>query len=986
LFCLIGMSKTVGNYTLVEKLGQGSYATVYKAHHKSNGGDYAVKVISREKIGSAKLQMNLEQEISIMKEINHENVVRLFGTFTSKNNIYLVLEFCGGGDLQLFIRKNKRLEESVARRFLIQLARGLHFLHSKNIIHRDIKPQNLLLSEFSPNATIKFADFGFAKHLHEASMAQTPCGTPLYMAPEIFEMKEYDAKADVWSIGCVLFEMCTGEPPFKGSNHRELFMNIRSKSLRLPSNVTLSPEVTEILQRLLELNPQRRVSLDMLYRVTERMAGLLGDSDVQDKARTDTSSSGSGVVGTVSASSQSGVQQQEDTREQNVGTSNRSQQSTQQQLSQGNDNKDPDITEQVSGSAFGPTRATPPPVSNSPATRLQTNNSGSDSSSPSTSSSNNSVGRRRASGDFSDMPQGEREGSIRRVRSREKVQDRNSPPSALDTPGAGGTTSSSMTPATATMLVKLANTGTSPNAERTLSEHIPQGVGSGGGGALSAVSKALSSAFSSGQDSPDDEGRNQQRSGTPQSRGSPHEGGRYVRTPPVSGGGPNGSKSQISHLSNANTYGRDSDDFVLIDEPTNSNAGSNATWKTSEAQGGGQVSRPNRDRDDRGITINQPGQQQGSPSARWYNGSPGSNIGINLNVEATTPTSAGGGGLLTDSSAYQQQQSSEVLQLSQCAHRCQYITSIVAALTKHADSVVREILAKYGKTISKEMDREAILGLDGRRSSDEDNSLGNKDISPRRRSSSGGESYNMYSSSNQQLASNLQMLSDALCVPFSFYLHSMNYIQDAIQRTATLRQQQQSDAVSLQDAGGHTRLSPKSSSPAGHQSANSPSPSSYFLGQLDSLVTGLTQRFDQLMSRAESCQKWIRSDATYPVPEPYIYQAALKLGQEAAVEELLGNLAVACTHYWDAKLLIECVLLSASEATDRRVLQGYAKMFLDQFAVCEKSGELLDYDRSNIGTRAKGYSHSPGSNSSFDSHMSINSNNTNNNTPNNANA
>lgn len=967
------MSKTVGNYTLVEKLGQGSYATVYKAHHKSNGGGYAVKVISREKIGSAKLQMNLEQEISIMKEINHENVVRLFGTFTSKNNIYLVLEFCGGGDLQLFIRKHKRLEESVAKSFLIQLARGLHFLHSKNIIHRDIKPQNLLLSEFSPNATIKFADFGFAKHLHEASMAQTPCGTPLYMAPEIFEMKEYDAKADVWSIGCVLFEMCTGEPPFKGSNHRELFMNIRSKSLRLPSNVTLSPEMTEILQRLLELNPQRRVSLDMLYRVTERMAGLLGDSGTQDKTGVDTSTSGSGIVGTVTSSSQSGVQQQ-NTAQQITGSSSRSPNSTPQQP-QSDDKKDPDITEQVSGSAFGSSRSTPPPFTNSPAIRLRTNNSGSDSSSPSTSGSNNSVGRRRSSGDFSDVPHGEREGSLRRVRSREKVQGRNSPPSGQDTPSVVGTTSSSMTPATATMLVKLANTGTSPNAERTLSDQIPQGVGSGGGGALSAVSKALSSAFSSGQDSPDDDGSNQQRSGTPQSRESPCESNRYIRTPPASGGGTNSGKSQISQV-NANTYGRDSDDFVLIDEPTSSNAGSNATWKTSEAQGGGLVSRPNRDRDDKSITINQSGQQQGSPSARWYSGSPGANIAVNLNIDATTPNSTAGGGLLTESSSYHQQQSSEALQLSQCAHRCQYITSIVAALTKHADSVVREILTKYGKTISKEMDREAILGLDGGRSGDEDGGLGNKDLSPRRRSSSGGEGYNMFSSSNQQLASNLQMLSDSLCVPFSFYLHSMNYIQDAIQRTATLRQQQQSDALSLQDAGGRQRLSPQSSSPSG-QSAISPSPSSYFLGQLDSLVTGLTQRFDQLMNRAESCQKWIRSDANYPVPEPYIYQAALKLGQEAAVEELLGNLGVACTHYWEAKLLIECVLLSASEATDRRVLQGYAKMFLDQFAVCEKSGELLDYDHnSNIGTRAKGYSHSPGSNSSFDSHMSINSNNT----------
>jgi serine/threonine-protein kinase ULK/ATG1 len=879
------MSKTVGNYTLVEKLGQGSYATVYKAHHKLNGGEYAVKVISREKIGSPKLQANLEQEISIMKEVSHQNVVRLYGTFTSKNNIYLVLEYCGGGDLQIFIRKHKRLEESVARGFLIQLARGLHFLHSKNVIHRDIKPQNLLLSEFSPNATIKFADFGFAKHLHEASMAQTPCGTPLYMAPEIFEMKEYDAKADVWSIGCVLFEMCTGEPPFKGSNHRELFMNIRSKSLRLPSNVTLSSEVTEILQRLLELNPQRRVSLDMLYRVTERMSEMLVLPE-------STNSQGAvpGIIGSASVPSQ----HEEDKVEPKVEPKEESHQD--QRETQHNNNKDPDITEQVSGSAFGSTPSTvPPSVVPSNTAMPHTSQGGSDSSSSSSNSngSNGGAVRRKDSGDF--PLSGERDGALRRIRSRDKVQGRNSPPSAQDSGGAGGgSTGSSMTPATATMLVKLANPSTSPNAERVLSEHIPQGVGTGGGG-LSAVSKALSSAFAPGQDLPDDDS-NSQRLAAPLTRGSPQESNRYLRSSSASGGNSSGRSLKYSDSPNASvnnpSYGRDSDDFVLIDEPTIGKDGS--TWKNTDTlgSGGGQLSRSSRDRDNKNISINQQAQQSGSPSAHWYGGSPGSNLGINMNIDTG---SGGAAGLLTDSSSYQQQQSSEVLQLSQCAHRCQYITSIVAALTKHADSVVREILTKYGKTISKELDREAILGIDRKKSGDDDSHPGSREVSPRRRSSSGGDGFNIFSSSNQQLASNLQMLSDALCVPFSFYLHSMNYIQDAIQRTATLKMQQQTDAMSLQDGGsggGRNRHSPQASSPAGHLSSAPASPSSYFLGQLDSLVAGLSQRFDQLMGRAESCQKWIRADATYPVPEPYIYQAALKLGQEAAVEELLGNLGV----------------------------------------------------------------------------------------------
>jgi hypothetical protein len=215
------------------------------------------------------------------------------------------------------------------------------------------------------------------------------------------------------------------------------------------------------------------------------------------------------------------------------------------------------------------------------------------------------------------------------------------------------------------------------------------------------------------------------------------------------------------------------------------------------------------------------------------------------------------------------------------------------------------------------------------------------------------------------------MLSDALCVPFSLYLHAMNYIQDAIQRTVSLKDSQNQPS----ETNSSRRTPPLSNSPSMQPSPNSTSPSSYFMDQMDSLVEGLSQRFDQLMGRAENCQKWIRSDATYPVPEPFIYQAALDLGQQASLEELLGNLAIACEHYWDAKLLMEGVLLSASEAADKRILQGYAKIFLDQFVICEKSkNSLLDYERVGV---AKSYenksSFSPGSASSIDSHVSGNS-------------
>jgi serine/threonine-protein kinase ULK/ATG1 len=175
------MSKSVGDYILREKIGKGSYADVYKGVHKITGINYAIKTIFKENLSDPKLLMGLESEIKIMREFSHQNIVKLHEYFSSEKNFYLVLELCEGGDLSKYIKKSKRLSERVAHSFLLQLVNGLTFLQDKNFIHRDLKPANVLLTEFSENATLKLADFGFAKHLAGASLAQTRCGTPLYM-------------------------------------------------------------------------------------------------------------------------------------------------------------------------------------------------------------------------------------------------------------------------------------------------------------------------------------------------------------------------------------------------------------------------------------------------------------------------------------------------------------------------------------------------------------------------------------------------------------------------------------------------------------------------------------------------------------------------------------------------------------------------------------------------------------------------------------
>ena len=255
-------------YVIERKLGIGSYATVWLARttasETAQSTVVAVKAIERSRL-TKKLQENLESEIAILRDFSHPHLVGFVELRKRPAKIFLVLEYLAGGDLQKFIKARKRLKEPVARRFLGHLASGLKFLWSKNLIHRDLKPQNLLLTDFSDDGFLKIADFGFARHLETAALAETLCGSPLYMAPEILSFKRYDAKADLWSVGAVLFEMLAGEPPFSGRDHRELLKNIKRKALRLPRDVAVSGECLKVLQILLKRDPIARCAFEEFF-------------------------------------------------------------------------------------------------------------------------------------------------------------------------------------------------------------------------------------------------------------------------------------------------------------------------------------------------------------------------------------------------------------------------------------------------------------------------------------------------------------------------------------------------------------------------------------------------------------------------------------------------------------------------------------------------------------------------------------------------
>ncbi|KAG0010988.1 Serine/threonine-protein kinase, partial [Entomortierella chlamydospora] len=316
----------VGDYIVEHEIGRGSFATVYKGHHRITKESVAIKSVLRSKL-TKKLLENLASEINILKGIRHDHIVALVDCKETESHIHLVMEYCSQGDLSQYIKRGGDgppslpsppgggLHEVVVRHFLKQLASALEFLRSKNLIHRDLKPQNLLLHPPSNSKegsgyglpVLKVADFGFARSLPRLSLAETLCGSPLYMAPEILHYEKYDAKADLWSVGTVLYEMCTGKPPFRAHNHVELLKRIEQAQdvITFPgdnvagdragsstsqrhhhSTVTISEDIKDLIRQLLKRNPVERISFEEFF-----MNPTVSNSPLRSRSRSSRSSS-----------------------------------------------------------------------------------------------------------------------------------------------------------------------------------------------------------------------------------------------------------------------------------------------------------------------------------------------------------------------------------------------------------------------------------------------------------------------------------------------------------------------------------------------------------------------------------------------------------------------------------------------------------------------------------------------------------------------
>ncbi|KAM6555433.1 hypothetical protein CsatB_002452 [Cannabis sativa] len=244
----------VENYHVIELVGEGSFGKVYKGRRKFTGQTVAMKFIMKHG-KSDKDVHNLRQEIEILRKLKHENIIEMLDSFESPQEFCVVTEFAQG-ELFEILEDDKCLPEEQVQAIAKQLVRALHYLHSNRIIHRDMKPQNILIGKGS---IVKLCDFGFARAMSMNTVVlRSIKGTPLYMAPELVREQPYNHTADLWSLGVILYELFVGQPPFYTNSVYALIRHIVKDPVKYPDNI--SAEFKSFLKGLLNKVPQNRLT------------------------------------------------------------------------------------------------------------------------------------------------------------------------------------------------------------------------------------------------------------------------------------------------------------------------------------------------------------------------------------------------------------------------------------------------------------------------------------------------------------------------------------------------------------------------------------------------------------------------------------------------------------------------------------------------------------------------------------------------------
>ncbi|NWY48183.1 STK36 kinase, partial [Sylvia atricapilla] len=242
------------NYHVLEMIGEGSFGRVYKGRRRHSAQVVALKFIP--KVGRSEKELkNLQREIEIVRDLHHPNIIQMLDSFETAKEVVVVTDYAEGELFQI-LEDDGSLPEDQVQTIAAQLISALYYLHSHRILHRDMKPQNILLGK---DGVVKLCDFGFARAMSIHTMVLTSIkGTPLYMSPELVEERPYDHTADLWSVGCILYELFVGTPPFYTNSIFQLVSLIIKDPVKWP--MTMSPVFKSFLQGLLMKDPHQRLS------------------------------------------------------------------------------------------------------------------------------------------------------------------------------------------------------------------------------------------------------------------------------------------------------------------------------------------------------------------------------------------------------------------------------------------------------------------------------------------------------------------------------------------------------------------------------------------------------------------------------------------------------------------------------------------------------------------------------------------------------
>ena len=260
------------NYEIKNQLGKGGFGSVYKVLNKDDSQFYVIKKIPIKGLNNIEID-KIKNEAKILANIENENIVKYYDSFIDNDEFNIVMEYCEALDLRNLISYMKELgefmDESIIYYFIKKICDGLKEIHKKNLIHRDLKPENIFLTI---DLKIKIGDFGIAKQLNNNNeFAKTLVGTPIYMAPEILRGEEYNKKVDIWSLGCIIYELCTSNYYFENKTQGKINSSI------------YGVELQSLIDKLLNKDYNQRPNIEQICKIIEEYINKIDERQIIKK-------------------------------------------------------------------------------------------------------------------------------------------------------------------------------------------------------------------------------------------------------------------------------------------------------------------------------------------------------------------------------------------------------------------------------------------------------------------------------------------------------------------------------------------------------------------------------------------------------------------------------------------------------------------------------------------------------------------------------